>query len=207
MDPVLDLGQVQALLLQGSDESLRDGIVIGSAFAVHADLDLLIFKKVNVIVAGELGSLVAVHDERLPVPNNCLADTIHDKTCVQRVGQGVADNNPGVPVDNECKIHETLIHSHIGKVDAPDLIRMLYLNITQQIRIGAVLFVPAAQIGPRINGGNPHLFQVPDQSLLANIDLMVFQGYPYAPVPVAGMSGPYLINGILDAHLFRGRTI
>jgi len=45
----------------------------------------MLLRKVNIVITGELGSLVTIRDQRFAMLGNRLADTVYDKTGVQGV--------------------------------------------------------------------------------------------------------------------------
>jgi hypothetical protein len=57
---------VNAIIFQSAEKSLRPGIVQALSLAIHGYLDAAFFNQLDVVQVGEVTSLVAVDDLRLP---------------------------------------------------------------------------------------------------------------------------------------------
>jgi len=62
--------QVDVLPLQGAEEPLDEGIVGGTAFAIHRDLDPCFQQGTDPMLAGVLRPLVGIHNLRYPISGN-----------------------------------------------------------------------------------------------------------------------------------------
>jgi len=111
---------MQPLLLQTADESFRNGIIGGSTPTIYAYFDFFPLEEACVFFAGKLGALVTVDDYRLAMFLDGAADGFDDKSAVQGVGVGVANDHAGCPIDDYDQIHPAPAHADIGQINPPD---------------------------------------------------------------------------------------
>jgi len=67
------------------------------------------------------------------------------QTSLHRVGQRPAKDFARIPVHHRAEIGVAAGHRHVGDIRAPDLVRTLYGQVPQQIRILAVAVVRDAR--------------------------------------------------------------
>ena len=89
--------KMQTLALEAGEEILRDGVVIGVAFARHALLDLIGFKCFAVGAGCILHASVGMKYQARtrPLTPVCHVQRVEGELCVNAVAHGVADNLPG----------------------------------------------------------------------------------------------------------------
>ena len=75
---VLGWAKINIFLFQGVPEPLNPDIVKRSAFSVHADGDILLFKVFDPSGTSELGALVGVHNLGLAMRGNSLTGYFGD---------------------------------------------------------------------------------------------------------------------------------
>jgi hypothetical protein len=75
------------------------------------------------------------YDQRLAVLLYGISEGFYDKAVMHGVGKGVTDYNAGGPIDNNHQIHPAPAHANVGQVNAPDMVRVFWLYVPEQIRI------------------------------------------------------------------------
>jgi len=76
--------KINMLILDSSPESLNKDIIPPGAFAIHADSDLVVCEEFGKSQAGELATLIGVHDLRLAVFFDGLFERVQAKAGVHR---------------------------------------------------------------------------------------------------------------------------
>ena len=97
-------------------------------------------QKALVLGAGELAALIRIEDCRGSVDLHSVPDSLDDGAGVQCVREVPAHDFPAEPVDDGGQIHVAMLHSDVGDVDGPDLIRV-NCHISQQIGHNCLLEV------------------------------------------------------------------
>ena len=59
--------QIDLFILHGFPQAFDEDVIAPAAFAIHADLDVVLLKHADERRAGELAALIGVHDFRRPV--------------------------------------------------------------------------------------------------------------------------------------------
>ena len=67
-------------------ESLREYIIPPTAYAIHADLNAVVFQQPSELQTGELAPLVSIEDVRCDVPGDRLLDRLAEKVRGQCIG-------------------------------------------------------------------------------------------------------------------------
>ena len=152
----LDLIEVDPIVLQRSEKSLRPGIVQALPLPIHADPDAERLHQLTVVRIGEMSSLVAVDDLRR-VPRQRSFQAHQHEGFVQGARQLEIHHIPAVPVQDHEQVHETFRHVDVGDVDAPDLVDPLDRHMTQQVGFQKLGMVSLAQVWLGKQRVDPHL--------------------------------------------------
>jgi len=78
--------QIDLLVFHAAPEPLHEHFVTPAAFAVHTNLDVVVFQHVGKVRAGKLTALVGVEDFRRTVTVDCFLHCFNAKVGRQRVG-------------------------------------------------------------------------------------------------------------------------
>src|SRR5664280_161626 len=90
-------------------------------------------------------------------------------------------NIPGMKIYNGTKVHEAPSHWHIGNIDTPDLVRVIYLQAFQQIWIYFMFAVLPACIRLTIKRLPAHLIHKSDDSFAINLEPLLIEPFCYSP--------------------------
>ena len=118
--------QVNILVFDSSPESFDENVVQRSAPSIHADPDLLAFENVCKSYAGELRTLVAVEDLRLPIGLQGRLQTLYAKRRIQAVAQSPAQNLAAIPIHDCHQVGKALRQPNVGNISTPYLIRAFF---------------------------------------------------------------------------------
>ncbi len=122
----IDLHMFQAAL-----EALDKHIVHPASFAIHADLDVMVFECIREILASKLATLVTVKDIRCAVDCQGFFQRLNTKGGIQTVGQTPREHLSRAPVHDCNQIQKTLAHRNVRQVFAPHLTDSVNLQILQ----------------------------------------------------------------------------
>ena len=89
-------------------------------------------------------------------PGRGLVESVCAEARVQRVRQPPGQDVPARPVHDRHQVKEAALHRDIGDVDAPDMVRPLDVQASQQIRVNPVLGVGRAGAWRPIDCLKPH---------------------------------------------------
>ncbi len=193
LSDLLVLVQVEPLVFEGPPETFHEDVVQGPASAVHADSDLSLFERSQEGLAGELTALVGVEDLRRPLLKSPVQgdDT---ELGVEGVGELPRENEPAVPIDHGCKVHEATAHREVGDIGAPDLIRPDDGGVPKQVGIDLVFGARSA--GPRLGADafKPHESHQPSYPLAVYAMVLAAQPGRHPPAPVKGRPGVLAVD-------------
>ncbi len=130
--------QVDFLVFDRPPQAFDEDVVAPCALAIHADLDAGVLQRLDEVDGGELRSLIRVHNLGFAVFPHRLAQRFKARPGLQRDRQAPGQHLAAEPVDDSNEIDEAAPHGDIGDVHRPDLIRLGYRQLPQQIRIDLV---------------------------------------------------------------------
>ena len=116
--------RINIFIFYGSPQPLHEDIVISPASMIHADLCSGIQEDPGELRAGEMASLVAVHDLRCGYLQSLPAG-IQDETNLHTVAEVPVEHIPGEPVDDCHQIEPVGFDWDICYVNRPYMIRMV----------------------------------------------------------------------------------
>ena len=151
--------QVQVVMFEGPPQPLDKDVVLASAAAVHADVDVVALENLGEAGAGKLGALVGVEDLWLAVVGKGLLEGLHTEIRLQGVGQAPGENLAAVPVHDRHQIHIPVRHGHVGDVRRPRLIGVIDGQVPEQIGVNPMLRMRAAGVRlgvDRLDAHQPH---------------------------------------------------
>lgn len=148
--------EIDLFAFETSPEAFGEDAIRSSSFSIHTNLNTAGFKTVQIAVAGEMAPLVAVPDLR-NVRVECPIDTVEDKGHLQGVVNLPGDDIPRIPVDDHHKIEPPAKLPDVCDIDAPNVLRVLGCDSTEQIRIDLMSQGPLAEIGAGVDFLDPHL--------------------------------------------------
>jgi len=158
---------IDLVVLQATPEALDDDVVLGTAFAVHADPNLILFQQIDILWTREMAALVTVDNLRLTLrqrPFRGLQYEVDFKALVQLPVYDIARK----PIHQGVQVHPAVLHSDIRDVHRPHLIRLCDEQLPEKIGIDPVLQITLAQIWARIDGHEPHFSHVAPYGVLMN---------------------------------------
>ena len=164
----LEFVQVHALVLERAPKPFDEDVVHPASFAIHRDAHARVFERLCEVQAGKLAALVRIEYLRRPVMQQCLFQRIHAAGPVQRIRKPPTQHAPAVPVHHGDKIHEAAAHPDVCDVRAPDLIRPVDFQFSQEVRIYSVLQVRDRCSGFRIDCEQPHEPHQPPHALASH---------------------------------------
>lgn len=143
--------QVSAFVLRRPPEPLNVHVVQPSSLAIHAVFRYATGKHVQKSRTRVLASLIRVEKLRLTVVLERLVKAIDTKIRVHRVGQSPRQNHPAEPIDNGRQVRESVGQTDVRDVRRPDVIRVKWNNVTQQIRVLLVFLIWNGRFSFRIS--------------------------------------------------------
>jgi len=148
--------QVDSLVFQGAPEPFDEDVVFEPPLAVHADLDVPSLEDGGKCFAGKLAPLVGVEYLRSAVFEQSFFERLNAESGVQRVGQSPGEDLSGGPVHDCYQVHKPPCHGDVGNISCPDLIRPVYGQPPQQVRVDRMLRLPPAGAWLGSQGFDPH---------------------------------------------------
>lgn len=188
--------EVDLLVLHRSPEPLGEDVVEGSTFAIHTDLDVKVGQHVQVVKAGELGSLVRIVDFRSSGLKR-LREGFDAAGILKGIRETKRDHIAAEPIDDGHQVEEAVQETDVGDIRAPDMIRSAYENISEQIRILPMLKVGLARVGAREQGFDAHPTHQAAHSISANIAALLVELHPD---PTGAVEGPESVDLIDHLH-------
>ncbi len=150
-----------------------------------------------------LGLVNAVDDVR-PLKRQCSFHRLQHKANLQRLIHLPIDDESRIPVDDGKQIHPPVLHSDVGNVNRPHLIRLRNVKLAQQIGIDPVLQVSLTQIRAGIDGHDPHLSHIAPNGVFVNLIAFPIHNRSNLFVPQKRVLGIQFIDPALEAYLLRG---
>ena len=147
--------EIHFFIFQASPEPFRENIVRGSAFPIHADLDVPRKETLEIAVAGEVRSLVTIENGRRSGRKGPI-HRVQDKRHLQGLVQFPGEDKPGMPVNDGHQVHPSLNQADVGDVDSPDVVWILGRDIAKKIGIDLVFQRPLAEVGPGMDPFDSH---------------------------------------------------
>ena len=133
--------QVHVLLLHAAPQPLDEDVVQGTATAVHADGNAVVFQQLHIVCRGELAALVAVDDFWASVAPEGFPEHCNAPLCRHRVAQAPAHHVARVHVYDGEQVHVAATHRDVADVKLPDLVAVVYAKAFQQVRVLVCLLV------------------------------------------------------------------
>ena len=125
---------VDILLLDGAPKAFYPNIVLTSATPVHTYLDGVAIQQFGPFLTCVLDTLVGVDDFRTSV----FTYTFREKFCTIPRGEGIAEfpTKYATTVNvNDCiQVHKSVRHAHIRDVGTPNLVGVIDVEVSKQIR-------------------------------------------------------------------------
>lgn len=147
--------QVNLFVFDRPPETLNHDVVKGPAAAVHADPSAVFLKKACELVAGKLDALIGIENLRLRYLKRFL-QSVDAKSGIQRRGYLPGQDVTAMPVHNGNQINKPMMHADIRDIRGPHLIRVVYCNVSKQVRILFVCRRRLAQIRLGLNSLQAH---------------------------------------------------
>jgi len=98
--------QIHLLVFDTSPQPLYKHVVPPAAFAVHADLNPLVFQESRELLAGELTPLVGVEDLGTAILRDRLPHGVETEVRGQRIGEPPGQHPATRPVEHREEIHK-----------------------------------------------------------------------------------------------------
>ncbi len=114
--------EIDLLVCNAFPESFHKYVIPPAAFAIHADLNPLVFQESRELLAGELAPLVSVEDLRAAILRDRLPYRVEAEVRGQRSGEPPGQHPATGPVQNGTQIHEAPAHRNVGDIGRPDVI-------------------------------------------------------------------------------------
>ena len=106
--------QIDLLIFDTFPESLHENVIPPAAFAMHADLNAVVFQESRELLAGELAPLIRVEDLGAAILRDRLAHGVETEVRGQRIGEPPGQHPATGPVQDRTEIHEAASHWNIG---------------------------------------------------------------------------------------------
>ena len=197
--------EVDFFVFHAAPEPLDEDVVHPSPFAIHTDFHAFVFESLDPILRGELHTLIGVED--LGLTAGCgegFLQSIQAEAAFHGVGKRPAQDLAGMPVHDGAQVGKAPRHGDIGDVSAPNLIRPIDGEISQEVGIFAMRFVREGRFGFAIDRFDPHLatkslefFTVDHQAVISPQKLLE------TPRSHARVDQIILINEAFEAKVFR----
>jgi len=146
---------IEVIVFPSAKETFSSNIIQSLPLAIHRDLHMAGFQKVQVGLIGEMPALVGVDDLGFPVAKSS-PQAAQDDFLLQAVADLVVHNLASVPVDDDKQVQKALLERHVGNVDFPDLIDMINNKISQQVSPNILGMVAFTEIGAGKQGDDVH---------------------------------------------------
>src|SRR5680860_926697 len=176
--------QIDLFVFDRFPQPLDEYVVAPAAPPVPAELDLIGLQRANEIRAGELATLVGVHEFRGAVVVDRGFQGVHAGIRAQVVRQAPSQNPAARPVQHRRQVDKAARHRDVGQIHGPDLIGSLNAQAAQQIRIDLVPGIAATGVGLAVQRLDTELAHERRNVLAA--DLEVSQPEQIAHHPGAG---------------------
>lgn len=98
----------------------RFGIISGPSPAIHADSNVIGFKKVNIFSAVKLAAMIAINNFRFGLRKGS-HKTFNNKCCINGIGKLPSDNATGISVNYDKQIYPAGWHGGCRLYPLPKL--------------------------------------------------------------------------------------
>ena len=122
VSPILEGGEVDALMFDTAPEAFHEDIVMVAALAVHADPDAMMLENIGEGFTGELDTLIRVEDFRRSMTLQGLLQSINAEVSVQGVRDAPGQHLASVPVHDGHQVHEAPGQRRIRDIGGPHLV-------------------------------------------------------------------------------------
>ena len=155
---------VDEFIFEAAPEGFDEGVVVAVAFAAHGSDQAILSKELPISRAGKLGAAIGVNDKGScrPALEQRHSQSGNDKTCVEDLVHGPANNAPRVAIEDSDKVKPTLAGEDASSVSNPDVIGTADGEVLKAIgRDGTAVIT--------VGGTRPILGTLPsEESLLAH---------------------------------------
>ncbi len=166
--------QVHFLVFDRSPQSLREDVVHAAASTIHGDLHIVSGKHVDEFLVGELRALVGVGNLRSSEFFDRFVHRLYAEIRFHGRRQIPSDYQPAKPIDDGVEVTETVSHSDVGDITAPDVVREACADVTKEIWIYLVIRVfKACFLGFRVYGLQSHQPHHAPYSIAAGVNFVV----------------------------------
>src|SRR5690606_28948234 len=136
--------KINFLILDRAPQPFNKYIVAPTAFAVYADGDVVVFKRLREHLTGKLTALIGVKYVRFSEQVKRFLQRLQTKIGGHGDRYPPGQHAPTEPVNNRSQIIKTFGHRQIGNIHCPSLIGPIDTDTAQQIGIN---LMPGAWLG------------------------------------------------------------
>jgi len=163
---------IKVIIFQAPEEAFGSDIVKSLALAVHGHPHLAAVQKIQIGLAGKVAALVGIDDLGFAVAQGP-AQTAQHELLLQAVADLIIHDFSRIPVENDKQVQEAFEKRQIGDVDAPDLIRMIDVQVSQQIWPHVLRMIAFAEIGTWKQCDDVHQPHQAPHALAVNLIAMI----------------------------------
>lgn len=163
---VIDRIQVNVFLFDSTPETLYPNIVFTSASAVHTDTNMMLLQTLYPTFTGILTALVGIYYFRCTLFRDTLFKKSDTITCRQIIAQSPPHYEPAIHIDNGIQVHKPTSHRYVGYIRTPNLVRVLRLNVPEQVGIHILCPTAFRKAFLRVNAFHAHDFHQPANTLM-----------------------------------------
>ena len=148
--------EIDLFILEASPEAFHKDVIPQTAAAIHTDLNPPVFENPGEFLAGELAALIRVEDLWLTIAGERLPHRVEAEIRGERVGQPPRQHPATRPIQDRTQIHKAAPHRNVGDIGRPHVIRLGDRQLTQQIRVDPVGWMPLAGARHAIDRPDAH---------------------------------------------------
>ena len=130
--------EVHAFVLYAAPQPFDKHVVAPGTSPVHRQLDAFAQHRVGKFLGRELTTLIRVDDLRHTVPSEGFLDDLPGMTRLQRDGDFVRQDPATGNVHDRRQVHEAFGHGNVGRVQRPDLVGAIDVQLAQQVGVDLV---------------------------------------------------------------------
>src|SRR5215210_2864116 len=168
----LERVQVDTLVFQAAPQPLDEHVVHPTAFAVHRYPYLRIPQDLCELRRGELAALVGVENLRPAVTGQGVLQRLDAEPHIHRVRYTPRQHLARPPVHDRDKIQKPASHRNVGEIRAPDLVRPVDRQVSEQIRVDPMLRMRDRRAWPLVDRYKAHYRHQSAHALA--VDLVTF---------------------------------
>lgn len=192
--------------LDRSTESLNEGIVCGSALAVHGYLDSIALHGTYPMFAGILGSLVRINNLWDTMLANGFMQHGRLILFVYGVGELPSHYKATVHVDNGRKVHKAMPHRYVGNINGPHLVRPRCGEVAQQIGMNVLGKTESTKVLLGINRHQGHFAHQATHPFVIVLIAQIAKHVTHALHAKRGVVQEELINELYEREIQLGLT-